>query len=448
MLRFGPSAKPGTKALSPNRSTVISVLDVGTSKVCCVIARLHPKPEGIEFAGRTHVIEVIGFGHQRSRGIKAGVVVDLDEAEQAIRVAVDAAERRAGMTVESLIVNVSGGRLLSDAFSASVSLAGQEVEENDIRRVLDAGRNHSAKDEAAVIHSLPIGYAIDGNSGIKDPRGMIGQRLAVDMHVVTANDASLRNLEVAINRCHLAVESFVVSPFASGLACLAGDEAELGVTCIDLGGGSTTASVFMEGKFVHCDGIALGGQHVTMDLARGLSTSLRHAELIKVKHGSVLPDTVSDFDSVPVNQIGDESGVGADVPPSVLARIIRPRVEETLELVRDRLNASGFAALVGRRVVLTGGGSQLTGMADLARSILGKNVRLGRPLGVTGLPAEARSAAFSAVVGLMIYPQTSDSRDDIGWSPSRSRSRNNAGRAMTGTGGYFGRMGRWIAENF
>jgi len=445
MLRFGSKSGQKNKGLPTNRSTVISVLDVGTTKVCCVIARLHPKQDGIEFSGRTHVVDVIGFGHQRSRGIKGGVVVDLDETEQAIRLAVDAAERRAGMTIESLIVNVSGNRMHSDAFSASVSLAGHEVEESDIRRVLEAGRNHSAQQDSAVIHSLPIGYSLDGNSGIKDARGMIGERLAVDMHVVSANGASLRNLEVAINRCHLAVESFVAAPYASGLACLAGDEAELGVTCIDLGGGTTTASVFMDGKFVHCDALALGGQHVTMDIARGLSTSLRQAELIKVKHGSVLPDTMNDFVSVSVKQIGDESGLGADVSPSMVAKIIRPRVEETLELMRDRLNASGFAALVGRRVVLTGGASQLTGMSDLARSILGKNIRLGRPLGVAGLPVEARSAAFSSVVGLMIYPQSNDSKEDIGWIPSRSKDRL---RDRAGTGGYFGRMGRWLAENF
>ena len=445
MLQFGSKSGLKNKGLPTNRSTVISVLDVGTAKVCCVIARLHPKHDGIEFSGRTHVVEVIGFGHQRSRGIKGGVVVDLDEAEQAIRLAVDAAERRAGMTIESLIVNVSGSRMHSNAFSASVSLAGQDVVENDIRRVLEAGRNHSTQDDAAVLHSLPIGYSIDGNRGIKDARGMIGERLAVDMHVVTANDASLRNLEVAVNRCHLAVEDFIVSPYASGLACLAGDEAELGVTCIDLGGGTTTAAVFLEGKFVHCDGLALGGQHVTMDIARGLSTSLRQAEMIKVKHGSVLPGIVNDFVSVPVQQIGDESGIGGDISPSILAKIIRPRVEETLELIRDRLNASGFAALVGRRVVLTGGASQLTGMTELARSILGKNVRLGRPLGVSGLPTEARSAAFSSIVGLMIYPQTADSKQDIGWLPNRSSPQS---RDMTGTDGYFGRMGRWLAENF
>ncbi|MEP1444401.1 MAG: cell division protein FtsA [Hyphomicrobiales bacterium] len=444
MIRLGSKSSGSKSGLPANKSTLITVLDIGTTKVCCVIARLHPKHDSLELSDRTHMIEVIGFGHQRSRGIKGGVVVDLDEVEQAIRLAVDSAERRAGMTVESLIVNVSASRIRSHAFSASVSLAGQAVEENDITRVLQAGRNHTSDPEAAVMHSLPIGYSLDGNNGIKDPRGMIGERLAVDMHVVTANDAALRNLEVAINRCHLAVEAFVSSPYSAGLASLAGDEAELGVTCIDMGGGTTTVSVFVDGKFVHCDGLAIGGQHVTMDLARGLSTSLRNAELIKVKHGSVLPGNLVDYDPVNVNVIGDESGLGADVSASTISKIIRPRVEETFEHVRDRLNASGFAGLVGRRVVLTGGASQLTGVADLARSVIGKNVRLGRPLGVAGLPVEARSAAFSIVVGLMIYPQVEQASDDMGWSPGRIHSE----AAMTGTGGYLGRVGRWFAENF
>lgn len=446
-LMLKMNSKKGAVKRGPpqNRASVITVLDVGTSKVCCVIARLHPRRDSLELANRTHVIEVIGFGHQRSRGIKSGVVIDLDEAEQAIRLAVDAAERRAGMTVESLIVNVAGSRMRSNTLSASVSLAGHEVKESDIRRVLQAGRDHSTQDDAAVIHSLPIGYSLDGNGGIEDPRGMVGERLAVDMHVVTANDASLRNLEVAINRCHLSVESFVASPYAAGLASLAGDEAEFGVTCVDMGGGTTTVSCFLEGRFVHCDGLAIGGQHVTMDLARGLSSSLRNAEMIKVKHGSVLPDNLNQVETVSIKTIGDDAGLATDVSASAIARILRPRVEETLNLVRDRLDASGFSALVGRRIVLTGGASQLTGMPELARAILGKNIRIGRPLGVTGLPSEARSAAFSTVVGLMIYPQIADASEDFGWSPGRS---NKTTSTMPGSGTYFGRVGRWIAENF
>lgn len=433
-----------TKSLPTNKPTLITVLDVGTTKVCCIVARLHPHEADLELTKRTHQIEIIGFGHQRSRGIKGGVVVDLAEAEQAIRLAVDAAERQARIQVESLIVNISGNRMRSEAFSASVSLAGHDVREEDIQRVLHAGRSHSISDDMAILHSQPIGYSLDGTPGIKDPLNMAGERLGVDMHSITVNEASLRNLETVINRCHIAVESFVAAPYASGLACLAGDEAELGVACIDMGGGTTTVSVFFEGEFVHYDGIAIGGQHVTTDLARGLSTSLSQAELIKVKYGSVLKTAQSDGETITVPPIVEDGDTLGDIPVSLIAKIIQPRVEETFELVRDRLNASGFASLAGRRIVLTGGACQLAGMADLAREILAKNIRLGRPLGVTGLPLEARGSAFSTIVGLMIYPQITRIEEDVSYRKSTALS----GGKATGTEGYLGRVGRWLSENF
>ncbi|MEM8798285.1 MAG: cell division protein FtsA [Pseudomonadota bacterium] len=445
ILRFGSSKKIVTRSLAPNKPALVTVLDVGTTKICCAIARLHPKARGLELHGRTHAIEVIGFGHQRSRGIKAGSVIDLDSAEEAIRHAVDAAERQAGMTVESIIVNVSDPNLRSKAFSASVSLSGQEVEDLDIHRVLAAGRDHCADEDGAVIlHSQPIGYSLDRTDGIKDPRGMVGSRLGVDMHCVTAHDSALRNLELAINRCHLSVENFVATPYSSGLSALAGDETELGVACIDMGGGTTTVSIFVDGQFVHSEGIAIGGRHVTNDLARGLSTSLRDAEMIKVRHGSVLPGSCDDSAPVSVHQVADETGLSSDIAPSLIAKIIRPRVEETLELIRDRLNASGFASIALRRVVLTGGACQLTGMSDLARSVLCKNIRLGRPLGVTGLPMEARGAAFATVVGLMIFPQITR----IDETPSLTGMKSFRQPVKTASGSYLGRVGTWIAGSF
>ncbi|MBL4786933.1 MAG: cell division protein FtsA, partial [Cohaesibacteraceae bacterium] len=344
------------------------------------------------------------------------------------------------MTVESLIVNISCGRLGSDTFSASVALDGHEVEKADIQRVLGAGSVHSVEDGRSVVHSLPIGYALDGNGGIQDPCGMLGHQLGVDMHVVTAESAPLRNLELCINRCHLDVEAMVATPYASALSALVDDEGELGVACVDMGGGTTTISVFVEGQFVHVDGIALGGHHVTMDLARGLSTRLVDAERIKTLHGSALPGISDDNGLLTVPPVGeDERDVPHQVPRSALVRIIRPRVEEILELLRDRLEESGFSSHVGRRVVLTGGASQLTGMAETARRILGRNVRLGRPLGVSGLPEMARGPAFSTSVGLLIYPQIAQIE--------RIVSRRTTSR-LTGTGGYFSRMGQWIRESF
>jgi cell division protein FtsA len=429
------------RPLPTKKSTVVSILDVGSSKICCLIARLKPREVGDVLPGRTHAVEVLGIGHQRSRGIKSGVVVDLDKAEQAIRMAVDAAERMAGCTVESLIVNVSCGRLASEAFSASVALAGHEVVEADIKRVLSAGREHSITDDRSVIHSLPIGYAIDGNGGIRDPRGMLGERLGVDMHVVTGESAPLRNLELCIGRCHLSVEAMVATPYASGLSALVDDETELGVACVDLGGGTTTISVFMDGQFVHADAIAIGGQHVTTDIARGLSTRIEDAERLKTMHGSALPSVSDDRDILSVPPIGDDDrDLPNQIPRSALTRIIRARIEEILELVRDRLNASGFQTMVGRRIVLTGGASQLTGITEAARRILARNVRLGRPLGVTGLPEAARGPAFSAAVGLLIYPQVAQIEQVSAMRGHRL--------AMTGTGGYLARFGHWFRESF
>jgi cell division protein FtsA len=433
---------PGMKPLSNKRSSVVSILDVGTSKICCIIAKLRPREESHVLPGRTHTIEVIGIGHQRSRGIKSGVIIDLDRAEQAIRMAVDSAERMAGVTVESLIVNVSSGRLVSEAFSADVAIDGHEISEQDISKVLHAGACHALAPERSVVHSLPIGFTLDGEQGILDPRGMVGQTLGVDMHVLTAENAPLRNLELCINRAHLSIETMVATPYASGLAALVDDESEMGSACIDMGGGTTTLSVFLNGRFIYCDAIAVGGHHVTMDLARGLSTKLEDAERLKVLHGSVLAGAANHDDMVSVPSInGDERDTENQVAKSQLTRIIRPRIEETLELIRDRLARSGFADAVGKRIVLTGGASQLNGVGEMARRIMSKNIRIGRPMGIKGMPEAAKGPAFSTAVGLMVYPQVSQIEYlSSGFQPAAAK--------LTGTGGAFQRLGSWLRESF
>ncbi len=428
------------KPLGAKRSALVTVLDVGSTKVCCIIARLKPR-EGEALRRRSHSIEVLGFASTRARGIKSGVVVDMEEAEKSIRLAVDGAERMAEVTVDSLIVNVGCGRLRSEAFSASVALATPSVQPTDIQRVLASGGAHSVNDGRLVVHSLPIGYALDGHRGISDPSGMVGTELGVDMHVVTADEAPLSNLELTINRCHLGVETVVATPYASGLAALVDDEAELGVACFDMGGGTTSLSIFHEGQFVYADSIPIGGQHVTMDIARGLSTRLADAERIKARHGSALPSISDEKDILTIPPVGeDERDVPNTVPRAALTRIIRPRIEETLEMGRDMLVKSGFADQVGKRVVLTGGASQLTGLTETARRILGRNVRLGRPLGIAGLPEAAKNPAYATVVGLIIYPQVARIEQFQARGPARL--------GMTGTDGYFARMGRWIKESF
>jgi len=423
------------------QSGIITVLDVGSSKVCCIVAKLKPREPTQILRTRTHEIQVIGIGHQKSLGVKSGVVVDLDKAEQSVRLAVDSAERMAGLTVDSLIVGLSAGRLKSQSFSAAINLGGHEVEEADVKKVLAAGAKQALAVEREVIHSLPVGFSLDGERGVRDPRGMVGETLGVNMHVLTGDAAPLRNLENCINRSHLAVERMVATPYASGLAALVDDEIEMGAACIDMGGGTTTISVFADGMFVHADAIPVGGNHVTLDLARGLSTRIEDAERLKVVHGSVLVDGIDSRDILAVQPMGaDESEVPLHIPRAVMARIIRARIDETLELLRDRLNKSGFGNVVGKRVVLTGGASQLTGLPEAARRILGRNVRIGRPLGIAGLPEAAKGPAFSATVGLLIYPQVAGFESRHGNVSTRMR--------LTGTGGRLHRMGQWLKDNF
>jgi cell division protein FtsA len=436
-----PSLTPRLKPLSPRKSATLSVIDIGTSKVVCLVAKLDPAMESDLLRGRTHRARIIGIGHQRSRGIKGGAIVDLEAAEQAIRLAVDAAERMAKVEIRAAIVNITGGRLGSDSYHADIALRGHAVGDGEVHRVLEAASMTGARPGRTVLHSLPTGFALDATRGIHDPHGMVGEKLGVDMHVVTCDQNAARNLMLAVERCHLDIEAVVATPYAAGLSALVDDEAEMGVVVVDCGGGTTSVGVFAGGHLVHTDAVAVGGNHVTMDIARGLSTSLAHAERLKTLYGSTIATASDERETVAVASVDEDDRDAVNhVPKSHLVRIIRPRVEEILELVRDRLKQSGFSAETGRRVVLTGGGAQLTGLPELARSLLSKQVRIGRPLGVQGLPEAAKGPSFAAPVGLLVYPQVAALEHFV--------PRPAAAFMGTGTDGYLSRMGRWIKDSF
>jgi cell division protein FtsA len=430
---------PKMKPISPRRSALVAGLDIGTSKIVCIIARLKPQTPQEALRRRSHGVEILGIGHTEARGIKAGAVVNLAEAEEAMRHAIDLAERDASVQLESVVVSVSSGRLMSELYAVNVNIAGSSVTDDDIARVLSAGSQHSARPGRVVLHSLPIGYALDGVRDVGDPRGMLAREFGVDMHVVTADVAAARNLMLTVERCHLSVETMVAAPYISGLSVLADDEAELGAALIDMGAGTTTVAVFSAGRFVHCDGFALGGNHVTMDLARGLNARISDAERIKTFYGSVLAGGSDARDMIAVPPVGDDDREPPKfVSRAALMRIIKPRVEEILEMVRDRLAASPFAAEPRARVILTGGASQLTGVAELAAEILDRPVRVGRPLGISGLPEAAKGPAFGVAAGLLVYPQAAHLEH---YEPRRTR------HLMTGTG-YIARVGRWLRESF
>ncbi len=434
------SQPPRMRALPARKTAVLSALDVGTSKIVCLIARLDPIDASDALRGRTHRCRILGIGHQRSAGLKGGVIVDLEAAEGAIRRAVDAAERMAGVQVESVIANITGGRIGSQHYQAAIRIGERAVAESDVHRVLEACAARTQEQGKAVLHSLPTGFSLGGMRNVRDPKGMMCDELGADMHVVSGDATAVRNLLLAIERCHLSVEGVVATPYAAGLAALVDDEAELGTTVIDLGGGTTSVAVFAGGSLVHVDALALGGNHVTMDIARGLNTRLADAERLKTLYGACISSVSDERETVAVALAGEDGDHPTHVPKSQLVRIIRPRIEEILELVRDRLKTAGFASNSSSRLILTGGASQMTGMAEAAKRILSGQIRLGRPLGIQGLPESAKSPSFSASLGLLIYPQAA--------RIEYFRPRRHGAQHATGDNGYFARVGQWLRESF
>jgi len=407
------------------RGGFVGALDIGTTKMCCFIA-------GVEDGEP----RIAGIGHQVSKGVRNGVIVDIEAASSSILNTVHAAEEMAGTTLDEVVIGISGGFSASRLVNAELALNGREVSDPLMHRVLDQGHRIKDLPNRTLIHSIPVGFSIDGGRSVRDPRGLFGQKLAVNMNIMTAGFAVVRNLSNCIGRCHLETAAVVVSPYASGLSSLVADESELGVTVIDMGGGTTTIGVFFDGNLVFGDSVAVGGGHVTNDIARGLSTPLAHAERMKTLYGSAIASHADERETITVPLVGEEDDGNANhVPKSLLVGIIAPRLEETFELVRDRLEASGFDKITGRRVVLTGGASQLPGTRELAGLILDKQVRIGRPLRIEGLAEATQGPAFATTAGLIHFALSE--RAEI---PRR-------GRAPTEEpNGLIGRIGNWVRE--
>ena len=411
------------------RTGLIAALDIGSTKVCCLIA--HSVGDG--------AIRIVGVGHHASKGLRGGAVIDMDAAQSTILTAISAAEELAGERIREVIVNVSGGGLASQTYSVEAPVSGREISESDLRNVLNQGNGIEQPEDREMLHCIPVGYKIDATRGIRDPRGMYADMLGVDMHIVTARTAALRNVATCVERCHLDIEATVAAPYASGLACLVEDEIDLGVAIVDMGGGTTTIGVFYDGEVVHTDTIPVGGQHVTSDIARGLSTPVAYAERMKTLYGNAIPSSNDDREVIKVPLVGEENNPEAgQIPRSMLVGIIRPRIEETLEMVRDRLATAGFDKVAGRRMVLTGGAGQLPGLPELAGTILDKQVRIGKPLGMDGLAEAASGPAFSTCVGLLTHVLKEQQN-----LPQEVFKQENF-RAE----GRFGRLGHWLKENF
>jgi cell division protein FtsA len=373
------------------RSGIVTALDIGSSKTVCLIGRAEPGS-----------FRVIGTALRESRGVKAGTIVNVQQAEDSVREAVAAAENHADTRIQNVVISIGCGSPKSITTRAAMSLDGALITDRHLQELLRQARESSHADEHEIIQAAPISYVVDDARGVKDPRGMFCQRLGVSMHAVAVKPAPFRNLKLAIERCHLTIAGTLVSAYASGLSTLAADEMQLGATLIDMGGGTTSIAVFMDGELVFADMVPLGGNNVTADLARMLAAPVSAAERLKALYGAALGDMETSTDIVVVPQMGEDGDESMfRVPRSMLTRIIQPRVEEILVQVQGRLRDSGFDVAAGRRAVLTGGASQLAGTRELAQRVLNKQVRLGRPQTFPGLPAVGAGPDYATAIGLL-----------------------------------------------
>lgn len=385
-----------------SKGHLIAAVDVGTAKTVCFIGRVTDDRGNYE---------VLGVGNQKSEGMKAGVITDLEAAENVIRKAVHAAEHMAadvmkGYPLREVVVNLPGTHTNSHCRTVDIQIAGHEVTDKDIKAAINMAQSDIGIDEdkQVLIHTIPVSYRIDGTDGISDPHGMVGQLMSADIHMMAADRSIIQNLTRCTDRSHLDVAAFCSNVYGAGLACLIEDEMDLGCTLIEMGAGVTSFAVMHAGAILYADAIPIGGQHVTNDIAAGLTTSLADAERLKVLYGAAMVADLDDAELIDVPKLGeDEHRTPNHVPRSLLIGIIQPRLEEIFELVRAKIKDSGLSGIAGRRVILTGGAAQMKSMRDLAAHVLDKQVRIGRPIGMSGMPDAVSGPAFSSVAGMLTY---------------------------------------------
>lgn len=407
------------------------LLDIGTSKTVAAVvvaeyAAGMAKPS----------LRLAGLGMQRSKGVKAGVLTDLDEAEGVVRGVISQAERAAGTSVGGFTLSVSAGRISSVHCTARADIETGSVQEEDLARLVSAGESYAERNGRTLLHLNHLGYEVDGAQGVRDPLGLSARRISAGLHAVTADEAPLRNLLVLIDRSYGSCEGLVASPYASALGATTPEERQFGVTCIDFGAGTTSLALFADGRFTGVDVIPVGSQHITYDIAKALQTPLAEAERIKTLYGTLLNAQSDEHESFSYPIAGEEDDGSYETTKARLADIIRPRVHQILGLVRERLALNAASRYVGDKVVLTGGASQLIGLPGVVADAFGRSVRLGRPSDLLGLTASLSGPQLATLSGLAIVAARGDGELNM----ARGR--------KTVTQGYLGRVGTWLKRGF
>ena len=412
-----------------SRLTTFAALDIGSSKVSCVIAKI----------SRDGRINIVGYGYNASKGIKNGVITDIGQATLSVCNALETAEQMANERISKIIVNVSGDKVRSLIKNATITLnKSRPINENDINKVLEKGTNKINVEGCELVHCLPTNYRLNMSEEIKDPKNIFAENLSVDIVLGLVPDMVYRNLSTVIENAHLEIVGKAFSAYASGLACLVEDEKEIGATVIDIGGGTTSIASFRHGHPVYFSSLPVGGNNVTNDIAYGLTTSFAHAERLKTLHGCAFLTRKDSEETLNVYPVGEEDDSSIkQITKADLISIITPRIEEIFELVNKKLEEQGLKDISSHRVVLTGGGSQLSGIREVATMVLDKQVRIGRPKNVSNLPEVLYNPAYSTCIGLLLFALNYTERKP-----------NKIVNKPIGQVGGLGKIIHWIKQNF
>ncbi|MBW6484539.1 MAG: cell division protein FtsA [Syntrophobacterales bacterium] len=382
------------------KENVIVGLDIGTTKTCVVVAEL-----------RETGIEIMGVGSHPSEGLRKGVVVNIESTVESIKGAVEEAERSAGCEISSVYVGIAGAHIHGQNSLGIVPVKGREVRNEDVERAIEAARAIAIPLDRQILHTIPQYYLVDEQDGIIDPVGMAGVRLEAKAHIVTGAVTSIQNVIKSINRVGLEVKELVLEQLAASEAVLSNDEKALGVALIDIGGGTTDIAVFSEGSIKHTAVLPVGGQYVTSDISTGLRTPIAAAEKIKIEYGCAYMPLIAKDEMIEVPSVGGREP--RDVSRQILGRIIEPRMDEILVMAQKEISRSGCEDILAAGIVLTGGGSILEGITELAEQIFNMPVRRGLPLGIGGLTDIVNSPQYATGVGLVLYASRNIARQNL-----------------------------------
>ena len=414
-----------------SQNSIFTVLDIGSGKICCVIAK----------RDKQNNIEILGTGFQESKGIVAGSITDMKTLEASVRDCLTSAEKMASIRVKEVILGFSSVDCLSEIFNIEIDLTGSIIKEADLEKSYEHLSNELSLDNRRILHVIPVQYSIDGNSGIKNPVGMYGNKLGVEISVISTEENFIKNFESLIKLCDLEIKEIIFTPYSLGHSVLSDEEKDLGTALVDIGSELTTVSIFIHGEMVFTKIIPMGGNLVTKDISKIFSLSLSDSERIKIINGQLIEEIENSLSIIEVNSLGDENFTDSiEITRKDLISVIKPRIIEIISSINNEITNSRYGHTIVNRIVLTGGVSQTEGLIELINNVTNKKARLARPKIISGIPENMKGAAFS-VINSMIYYSIIENKD----IKINKKSKNFESKNIYNS---FIKFKKWLHENF